>query len=1023
MKYLFVLFALIAPAVLFGQLVTGTIKTQDNEAYPGVTVAEKGHNNFAISNEKGEYRLKLVGAHPVIRFTALGAEALEVPYQGQSRLDVVLKSRTNALDEVQVIAYGTSTQRNSVGSITKIAGRDLAEQPITNPLAGLEGKVPGLTVEQTSGVPGASVTLQIRGQNTVNPDNAHNIYAPLDQPLIIVDGVPFAPQNNNINQFPSVASPGIGPFNDNYGGISPFNGLNPADIESIEVLRDADATAIYGARGGNGVILITTKKGKAGHPVVDVSLNDGESVIGHTMPMMNTRQYLQMRRQAFAGDGLVPNSTPYDPAYAPDLTVFDTTRYTDWKKYFLGNTAHNLNLNASLSGGSVNSQYRLASGFNRDTYIFPGDYADSRATFSTSLHHNSENKRFSLDFTANYGYEKNNSPGDPALLSAYTMVPDYPALTDKSGGLVWNYNGVPLDGFSAQSNPAAYLKELYSIQNVSLNSNLLASYRIINGLVFRTSFGYSSYNSQEYYGDPLAAQNPEYGPESTARFGNNDFMTWLIEPQLEYKVSLKRTAIDFLAGNTLERQTNATSEVDGVGYGNDDLIRSISGSSSQYATDQYYDYKYIAFFGRLNVKFNGKYIFSATGNHDGSSRFGPDRQFGNFGSVGGAWLFNEEPFVRAALPFLSYGKLRGSFGTIGNDQAANYQYLPRWAPSTYAYGGVTGYVPQNLYNPDFSWASTQKLEFGLELGFLKDRILFSSTWYRSRTGNQLISYNLPAQTGFSFVFENENALLENSGLEFVLQAAIIKKDKFTWNSSFNMTVPHNKLLAFPGLATSSYAQTYQIGKPITEVYGFKYAGVNPADGYFQFYGANGQLTENPMTPQGGSFNDFVPISKGYPDFYGGWQNSFRYRNFRLDIFLQFSKQQGQNYLGQIYSYVPGLQYNQPAVLLDAWKSPGHASPYQVLSSQQGQTLNSAQDFLQSSGAYSDASYIRVKTISLSYALPAELVKKLSVQNIRVYVAAQNLFTITGYKGNDPETQNFYGVPPLKTVSCGIQTNF
>jgi TonB-dependent starch-binding outer membrane protein SusC len=266
MKYILLLFVLLLPAALFAQVVTGTIKTPDNEVYPGVTVAEKGQNNLTISNDKGEFKLKLIGAHPVIRFTATGAEAMEVAYNGQLSLDIILKSRTNELDEVHVIAYGTSTQRNSVGSITKVSGRDLIEQPITNPLDGLAGRVPGLTVVQTSGVPGASVNIQVRGQNTVNPDNAHTIYAPVDQPLIIVDGVPFAPQNSNVNQFPSIASPGIGPYNNNYGGISPFNGLNPADIESIEVLRDADATAIYGARGGNGVILITTKKGKAGHP-------------------------------------------------------------------------------------------------------------------------------------------------------------------------------------------------------------------------------------------------------------------------------------------------------------------------------------------------------------------------------------------------------------------------------------------------------------------------------------------------------------------------------------------------------------------------------------------------------------------------------------------------------------------------------------------------------------------------------------------------------------------------------------
>ncbi len=427
MKYLIIISLLAMPLAGFSQLITGTIRTSENELYPGVTVSEKGQNNFTISNEKGEFKINVKGKDAVIRFTATGAEPLEVVYKGQAVIEVTLKTKTNSLDEVHVIAYGTSTQRNTVGSITRVSGRDLMEQPVTNPLAGLEGRVPGLTVVQTSGVPGASVNLQIRGQNTVNPGFQNNGIAPLDQPLIIVDGVPFAPQNANINQFPSLAAPGLGPYNNSYGGISPFNGLNTADIESIEVLRDADATAIYGSRGGNGVILITTKKGKVGKATLNVNLIDGESVIGHTMPMMNTRQYLQMRQQAFANDGLVPNNTPFDPAYAPDLTVFDTTGYTDWKKYFFGNTAHNLNVNASISGGTATDQLRIGSGFNRDTYIFPGDFSDNRATFSTSIHHSSENKKFTVDFTANYAYEKNNSSGEPAILTAYTLAPDYPA--------------------------------------------------------------------------------------------------------------------------------------------------------------------------------------------------------------------------------------------------------------------------------------------------------------------------------------------------------------------------------------------------------------------------------------------------------------------------------------------------------------------------------------------------------------------------------------------------------------------
>ncbi|BAU51901.1 SusC/RagA family TonB-linked outer membrane protein [Mucilaginibacter gotjawali] len=1024
MKILYIILFIISPLTAFCQTVTGNVQDQEGKPLAGITVSVKDTKIATATNEKGQFRLVVEDPAAVIRFTSENMETHEIRLAGQKALTVVLKQKTNSLDEVHIIAYGTSTQRNTVGSITKVSGADISAQPVTNPLAGLEGRVPGMVVSSTSGIPGASFTLQIRGQNAVNPSLSGNIVAPLSQPLFIIDGVPYAPQNGNINQFPSLASPGSNNvYNNKYGGISPFDGINPSDIESVEVLRDADATAIYGSRGGNGVIIITTKKGQAGKTQFNLNIVDGESVVGHTMPMMNTSQYLAMRKQAFANDGLTPNNIQYDQAYAPDLTLFDTTRNTDWKKYFFGNTAHNLNVNSSLSGGTANTQFRLGAGFNRDTYIFPGDYADSRASFSANVHHISDNKRLTVDFTATYSYEKNNSSGNPNLLLAYTLEPDYPSLLDSKGNLVWNYNGVPLDGAPGGWNALSYLKELYTIQNTSLNSNLLIGYKIIDGLTFRTSLGYSTYNSQEYYGDPVAAQNPEYSPVASTRFGNNNFMTWILEPQLEYKRTFKKASFNLLIGGTIQKNTNYQTETDGSGYVNDVLIQSISGSPVQYATDSYSEYKYIAAFGRFNFKWDGKYIVDITGNRDGSSRFGPNKQFGNFGSVGGAWLFNEENFFKNKFSFITYGKLRVSYGITGSDQIANYQFLSRWNPTTYNYGGNIGYTPQNLYNPDFSWATTRKLEFGLELGFVQDRILLNSTWYRNRSGNQLVTYNLPAQTGFSSVLENENAVVQNTGFEFTLQSTILKTKALTWTSAFNITFPKNKLLSFPGLAESSYSTTYRIGQPISIVNVYRYAGVNPGTGYFQFYNASGQITEDPVQRGGGSLNDQNYAVNLDPKFYGGWQNSFSYKQFQLNIFLEYRKQTGVNYLQSVYSYLPGNEFNQPVALLNAWSKPGQVTNFEMLSSQYSQAANEANYFLQSSGIYSDASYLRLKTLSFSYSLPQPVVKKLNLQNIRFYVSAQNLFTITNYKGNDPETQNFYGVPPLKTIVCGLQLTF
>jgi TonB-linked SusC/RagA family outer membrane protein len=1018
MKYLYLILLVCCAAISRGQTLTGHVKNVKNEPLPGITVSVAGTHIQTATDEKGNFRLSIGNLKATLRFSAAGVEPLEVALSGRTEIMVTLYAVTNKLDEVQVIAYGTNTQRYNVGSVSKVTSQDIEKRPVSNPLEALQGMVPGLVISATSGLPGASFNVQVRGQNTLRPTTAG--ISPRDNPLYIIDGVPFTTQNNNLNQFPSIAAPGItSAYNNAYGGISPFNSISPSDIESIEVLRDADATAIYGSRGGNGVILITTKRGKAGKTEYNMNVREGMSFIGNTMPMMNTQQYINMRKEAFANDKLVPNLIEGDPAYAPDLLAFDTTRYTDWKKYFLGNTAHTINAVGSLSGGNENTQFRISTAFNRDTYIFPGGFADNRASFSASIHHAPPDKRFTLDFSSMYGYDQNNSSAAPNLLAAYTLEPDYPAALDANGNLVWNYKGVSLDGSYAGNNPFSYLKRTYNIRNINLNSSLLLAYRLAKGMTFRTSLGYNTVNSNEYSATPVAAQNPAYNPSSLARFGNNNFSTWIIEPQLEYKGKYKKSAYSFLVGSTFQKNTNLKTETDGYGYINDALIGSISGTSVTTSSDAYNEYKYTAVFARLDYRFDGKYLVDINARRDGSSRFGPDRQFGNFGSAGAGWLFTEEPFFKNTIPALSYGKLRASYGITGSDAISDYQYISRWAPTTYAYGGTSGYSPQNLYNPQLSWASTKKLELGLELGLLKDRILLTAAWFRNRSGNQLITYQLPAQTGFTTVYENWDAVVQNSGVEISLQAAAIKTADFSWNSAFNITVPRNELLSFPGIQNSSYATTYFIGKSVNTVTGFNYAGVNPATGTFQFAKANGQLTVSPALPALGNLNDYIIIGNTDPKFYGGWQNTFRYKAIQLDIFTEFKKQMGVNYLAQIYSSVPGFEQNSPVALSSRWQVPGQQANIQGFSTQFGTSYNAATNFVRSSGAYSDASYIRIKTISASYTIPPGLLGKLNIHSLKIYAAGQNLFTITHYQGNDPETQNFYGVPPLKAVSIGL----
>ncbi|MDB5114935.1 MAG: TonB-dependent Receptor Plug Domain protein [Mucilaginibacter sp.] len=1021
MKILYLLLTLFLPLSVVGQTIKGIVKDEKNEPIPGVMVSISGTNIRTATNDHGLFQISSSSAITKLKFSASSYEDADSEVTGGKMITITLTAKLTKLDEIQVIAYGTNTQRYNIGSVTKVTADDISKQDISNPLEALQGRVPGLVVSATSGLPGASFNVQIRGQNTLKPSSA--ITNPIDNPLFIVDGVPFATQNGNVNQFTSIVSPGDGAlFNNPHGGFSPFNSINPADIESIEVLRDADATAIYGSRGGNGVILITTKRGKAGKTDVNVNIRDGITFIGGTMPMLNTQQYVSIRKEAFANDGLTPNITLYDPGYAPDLKVFDTTRYTDWKRVFLGNTAHSINAATSVSGGTENTQFRVGAGFNRDTYIFPGDFADSRANFSFSLHHSSLDKKFTLDFSTIYSYDKNNSTGSPNLLTAYTLDPDYPALEDSKGNLIWNYKGISLDGTYSQQNPFAYLKTLYNIQNINLNSSLLLSYQLIKGLTIRTSLGYNTFGSQEYSALPASAQNPAENPVATTEFGNNNYSTWIIEPQLEYLQTDRKSRYDFLIGGTFQNIENARTITDGSGYSNEALIGSISGAATTTATDAFSVYKYAAVFGRFSYRYNNKYLFNLNARRDGSSRFGPSRQFGNFGSAGAGWLFGEELFMKKTAPALSYGKLRATYGITGSDAIKDYQFISNYTPTRYPYEGSLGYLPSNLYNPDLSWASTKKLEFGLELGFLNDRLLINSTWFRNRSGNQLMTYQLPSQTGFQTVLENWDATVQNTGFEFTIQSTIVKGSQISWSSSLNLTIPKNKLLSFPDIQSSSYATTYFIGQSVNTIAGFSYAGVNPTTGDFQFRKAAGQITASPVLPSAGKLNDYHIIGNTDPKFYGGWQNSISYKNLQLDVFTEFRNQKGLNYLAQVYSDLPGFEQNIPVALLNRWQSPGQQTNTQKFSSQFSDAYTAANNFLRSDGVFGDASYIRLKTITLSFTVPQSMITKANIRSLKVYLTAQNLVTITDYQGNDPETQNFYGVPPLKSLSLGLNLN-
>ena len=450
-------------------------------------------------------------------------------------------------------------------------------------------------------------------------------------------------------------------------------------------------------------------------------------------------------------------------------------------------------------------------------------------------------------------------------------------------------------------------------------------------------------------------------------------------------------------------------------------MRSLDAASGTSTSSLHTQYRYGALFGRFNYTYDNKYVVNLTGRRDGSSRFGPANEFASFGAAGLAWIISKEQFFQKKLPFLSFGKLRVSYGSSGNDAIGDYKYLDTWTATNLPYQGVAGLRPTGLFNSQYGWEINKKLEAALETGFLNDRIQLTISWYRNRSSNQLVSYKLPSQTGFSSIIENLPALIQNKGWEFEFNTINIKSSAFSWTTSFVFSIPQNRLLSFPGLSTSSYKSNYQVGSPLNIATGFKILGVDPKTGIYQFVANDGSINNLPAYPE----DIFVGIAKLDPKFYGGIKNTINYKTLSFQFFFEFRKQTGFSYFF-MNSANPGIAYNQPVLVLNRWQKPGDKTEIEQFSQSYSNPAYLAYLYANAYGAsnaITDASFIRLKNISLSYEMPGKLTKKAGLSNVTINLQAQNLFLITKYKGTDPETQAYSYLPPLKTIVGGIKITF
>ncbi|WP_165973357.1 SusC/RagA family TonB-linked outer membrane protein [Pedobacter sp. ok626] len=975
-------------------LVEGYVVNSQGDPLLGATVKLTSLESSFIgtTDQTGRFRFS---AHKgdVLTLTYLGYESKRIKISTANLGSIVLQLKQESLDEVQiVIGYGSTTERLNTGNVAVVNADDIKKQPVTNVLQALQGVVPGLQVNQTNGFSSAPFSVKLRGQNNLAVSGNIGVNS-ISEPLYVIDGVPLisgsttGQQNVGINQ---------NSFSGPTGGQSPLYGINPADIESISVLKDADATAIYGARGANGVIIITTKKGQVGGTSIDANVYSGVSLQAKTLNLMNTSQYLEMRKRAFENDNLVP-----DNGNGYDLTLWDNSRYTDWQKELLG-TAHTTDAQLSLSGGAQNTTFRLNGGFNTRTPPFKGNYKEQRGSGMLSINNTAFGERLTTSAMLNFSSTLSNLPSvDPTSL--IFLAPNAPALLDANGKPNfegWNAaGGLPYEALGMQ--------RIYSANTKNLITNLSLKYKLMDGLELSSSMGYSLTRQNQLQKAPASTFAPSSFVQRETTFGANNNSTWLIEPNLNWRRSFGNHHLQVLVGATFQNSSADGSVITARGFTSDALMENI-GAATEFSTiGNDYTTRFQSLYSRISYNYNGKYVLNLTGRRDGSSRFASGKQFGDFGSIGAAYIFSDETFFRDHVSWLSMGKIRGSYGVVGSDGLGDYQYLSSYRPGNNPYQGTPTLDLSRLANDQFGWTTNRKAELGLELSFLNGRLATTFSAYRNRSGNQLVAYPLPATAGFSAVVANLPALVQNIGLEFSLRSQNITTDRFSWSSNFNISRNRNKLLEFPGLEESSYAGSYAIGRSISSIGMPKYTGIDPQTGYYTFADVNGDGEVD-----GFGSKDYI-YKDNTPAFFGALTNDFRYGNFQLSLLFSFTKQKG---IYRTQNTLPGsLSQGKGNQLILEQQYSGKA-PLENLTTGNAGFRSDLFSYYRSDAVWVDASYIRLQNLSLSYNLPV----KLGMHALRVYMQGQDLFTITGYKGTDPATPALLSLPPRKILTAGLQ---
>lgn len=968
--------------------VSGTVtSSEDGTALPGVTVVVKGTTRGVNTDADGKYKIAVSNGGQLV-FSFVGFEKTTAEVGSKTIINVVLTPEANNLNEVVVTAYGGSTAKKDItAAVSQVSGKTIEGLPMQTVDRALQGRAAGVQVTATSGQPGGGINVRVRGVGSINAGN---------DPLYIIDGV-------------QVASGGL-------SGVSSSNvlsSLNPNDIESIQVLKDAAASAIYGAQGSNGVVLITTKRGKAGKTKFKVSIQDGFTDVLKKLDVLTASEFATLKLEGFVNRALATNAS-VETARANSISQYGdpaTVQNTDWQDYVYRRGRLRM-IDASATGGDGKTNFYLATSYNyQEGQVIKSDFG--RGTVRLNVDHQASKK---LKFEVSIGLSattQNGAIADGAFINspffaAALILPNQPVY--KADG---SYNA-PLTGAFSYNPVQSVEYETRKNTTIQTVSNFALNYEIIPGLKFRSFYGIDYANNRDdAYRDPIVPQFASTGGSATV--SNRYNLNWNTAQTLNYNKTVGDHEIGALVGGEYRQEVFESVSATGQGFPNG-LFRTLAAAARPITTTgSYTTWRIASVFGSVNYDYKDKLIGTATLRYDGSSRFGANNRYGLFPALSVGYRLSEESFLKK-YSWLSELKVFAGYGKAGNNNIDNFA-----SRALFGLGGqyidLPGIRPSQLGNANLSWEVASTFNVGVNYSLFNGRIFGEVQAYRKLNDKLLLSRPLPDDSGFGSINENLGKV-ENKGLEIEFSHVNFNKGGFRWETNWNVSFQRNKILQLlPG--QTNIGTGLWVGQPVAINWYPTFAGVNPADGRSMWLDSLGNITYTLQARD--SKIQGTPLPKGF----GGVTNRLSYKGISLEFFFQGQwGNQVLNNNGFFMESSASAGWNNMQSQLARWTTPGQITrvprPYEGGTEPGSSTIQSF-----STKQLENAGYIRLKQVTVGYDLPSSVTKRLHLNQVRFFAQAINLLTWTAYTGLDPEIlfTEIGRYPQSKQVTGGIQIEF